>query len=118
MIWRQNKSTVAGTQWFLNLQLQREKRDAGPLLAPPAFDAAGSVDLPGVLEDGLHELAQQAVHVALAARKQALQEGDVAAVDRQQQRHVGQSPNGSQREGCSGAGVNLFFSSRIMKFND
>lgn len=96
----------------------RRGTDAGPLLAPQAFDAAGLVDFPGVLEDGLHELAQQTVHVALAARKQALQEGDVAAVDRQQQRHVGQSPNGSQREGCSGTGVNLLFSSRIMKFND
>lgn len=70
-----------------------------------ASDAAGSVDLSRVLEHGLHELAQQTVHVALAAWKQALQEGDVAAVRRQQQRHVGQSSDGRQRESWSGAEV-------------
>lgn len=74
----------------------------GCLGSPLAFNAAGSVDLGRVLEHGLHELAQQTVHVALAAREQALQEGDVAAVGRQQQRHVGQSADGRQREGCSG----------------
>lgn len=85
---------------FHVLHCRYEQGGAGSLLA---FDAAGFVDLPRVLEDGLHELAQQTVHVALAAREQALQEGDVAAVGRQQQRHVGKSSDGRQREGWSGA---------------
>lgn len=53
-----------------------------------------------MLEDGFDELAQQTVHVALAARKQALQEGDVAAVGRQQQSNVRQRLDCGQREGC------------------
>lgn len=62
--------------------------------------AAGFVDVTRVLKDSLDKLAEQALHVALAAGKQALQEGNVPAVSRQQQRHVRQVLDYGQWEGC------------------
>lgn len=63
-------------------------------------DAAGFVDVARVIKDSLDKLAEQALHVALAAREQTLEEGDMPAVSRQQQGHVGQVLDYGQRESC------------------
>lgn len=60
-----------------------------------------------MVEDGLDELAEHALHEALATREQVLQEGDVSAVGRQQQRHVGEVPDCGQGERCEGRGKEL-----------
>lgn len=55
-----------------------------------------------MFEDGLDELAKQALHVVLTARKQTLQEGNVTTVSGQQQGDIRQAPDNGQREGCEG----------------
>lgn len=60
-------------------------------------DATGFVDLLQVLEGGLGELANHALHEALAARKEVLQEAHVSTVGRQQQSHIGEVLDCGQR---------------------
>lgn len=55
-----------------------------------------------MFEDCLDKLAKNTLHVALAAREQALQEGDVSSVGRQQQSNVWQTLDDGQWEGCVG----------------
>lgn len=73
-----------------------ERRSARLLL----LNAACLPDVPRVLEDGLDKLTEEALHVALAAGKQTLQEGDVSAMGRQQQSDVGQALDYAHRECC------------------
>lgn len=64
------------------------------------LDAAGFLDVPRVFKDGLDKLTEEALHVALTAGKQALQEGDVSAMGRHQQSDIRQALDYGQREGC------------------
>lgn len=60
-------------------------RRKSPLLR---LDATGFVDLLQMSEDGLDVLTKHALHEALAAGKQLLQESDVSPMGRQQQSHI------------------------------
>lgn len=64
--------------------------------------ATGFVDLRWVFENGLDKLTKQTLHVALATRKQALQEGDVSTMRRQQQSNIRQVLDYSQWKSCEG----------------
>lgn len=66
------------------------------------LNATGFLDILWVFKDGLDKLTKQALHVALAAGKQPLQEGDVSTMRRQQQGHIRQVLDYGQREGCAG----------------
>lgn len=64
--------------------------------------ATGFVDLRWVFEDGLDKLTKQTLHVALTTRKQALQEGNVSTMGRQQQSNIRQVLDYSQWKSCEG----------------
>lgn len=66
------------------------------------LNATGFLDGPWVFEGGLDKLAKKALHVALTARKQTLQEGDVSTMGRQQQSDIRQALDYGHREGCAG----------------
>lgn len=93
---------TAGRQSVTQYKQQWESGSAQLLF----FDSTGFVDVTPVFKDCLDELAEQALHVALTARKQALQEGDVSSVSRQQQGDIRQALDYSQREGCEKYNIN------------
>lgn len=66
------------------------------------FDPTGFVYATWVFEDCLDKLAKELLHVARPSREQALQEGDVSTVGRQQQGYVGQTLHDCHREGFEG----------------
>lgn len=64
------------------------------------FDAACFLDVLLVFEGRVNKLAKQALHVALTARKQSLQKGDVSAMSRQQKGDVRQALDYGHWESC------------------
>lgn len=64
------------------------------------FDSTGSLDFLRMFKNCVHELAKQALHVALTSGKQTLQEGNVPAVGRQHERNVGKVLDYVDWEGC------------------
>lgn len=83
----------------LGLQYGQGARWSAGLLL---LDATSFLDVLRVFKHCVDELAEQALHVALATWKQTLQEGYVAAVGRQQKSDVRQALDYGQGEGCEG----------------